>query len=256
MAPRIDSAFSYPSKQVFDEGTHWRAKLGFVLLAMEQTMEDDIFRLAPEGVGVHIARAAMSDVVDVDTLQAMAEGIGPAARDLLPALCLDNVAYGCTSGSIVIGDKWIENDLRVATGAKRASTLGGGVLRALRAIGAKRVSVVTPYVEGINVLEVEYLEREGFIVDSMVGMGIELDQDIHRVRPEFIKSFAASHTHPESDALFISCGALRTLDVLSEIEAITGRPVITSNQSFMWDCLRGAGIQDKLQGYGRLFNEH
>ena len=41
----------------FDAGRHDRAKLGFVLLAMEQTIEEDIFNLAPPGVGVHFSRA-------------------------------------------------------------------------------------------------------------------------------------------------------------------------------------------------------
>jgi len=256
MTTRIDAATSYPRDRVFGEGSHWRAKLGFVLLAMEQTMEDDIFRLAPDGVGVHVARAPMADTVDVDTLQAMAEGIGPASRVLLPELCLDNVAYGCTSGSVVIGDRRIEEELSAATGAKRTSTLGGGVLRALKALGATHVSAVTPYVDAVNVLEVGYLEQAGFVVDSLVGLGIELDQDIHRVKPEFIKEFAAKHVHPDSDALFISCGALRTLDIITDLESQTGLPVVTSNQSFMWDCLRGAGIDDRIEGYGRLFHEH
>lgn len=253
---RLDEASSYPQDVVFDEGQHHRAKLGFVLLAMEQTMEDDIFRLAPKGVGVHITRAAMADVVDVHTLAAMGDGIGPASSLLLPELQLDSVAYGCTSGSVVIGDARIEADLAAATGAKRTSTLGGAVLRGLRAVGAQRVSVVTPYLDGINALELEYLEREGFTVDSFVGLGIELDQDIARVRPEFLKEFAAKNTHEDSDALFISCGALRTLDVIHDLEVMTGLPVITSNQAFMWDNLRGAGIEDKLDGYGWLFRDH
>lgn len=255
MNPRIDAATSYPRDTVFDEGQHQRAKLGFVLLAMEQTIEDDLFRLAPAGVGVHITRAAMTDTVDVDTLQAMGDNIGPASRVLLPELCLDSVAYACTSGSVVIGDQRIETDLAAATGAKRTSTLGGGVLRALHALGANRVSVVTPYVDAINVLELDYLEREGFVVDSFVGMGIELDQDIARVRPDFLKELAVKNVHPESDALFISCGALRTLDIITELESRTGLPVVTSNQALMWDCLRGAGIEDKLEGYGRIFHE-
>ena len=45
----------------FDRGRHWRAKLGFVVLAMEQTVEDDAFKQTPEGVGVHFSRIAMSN---------------------------------------------------------------------------------------------------------------------------------------------------------------------------------------------------
>ena len=62
--------------------------------------------------------------------------------------------------------------------------------------------------------------------------------------------------HPKAEAILISCGALRTLDVIEEIEQSTGKPVVTSNQSMMWNCLRMSGIEDRLDGYGILFRDH
>ena len=44
---------SAPVEARLDKGRHWRAKLGFVVLTMEQTVEDDVFALTPPGVGVH-----------------------------------------------------------------------------------------------------------------------------------------------------------------------------------------------------------
>ena len=41
---------------------------------------------------------------------------------------------------------------------------------------------------------------------------------------------------------------------LGEIENITGKPVITSNQAQVWSCLRKAGIKDTIQGFGQIFN--
>lgn len=242
-------------ESMLDAGQHWRAKLGFVLLAMEQTIEDDLFRLAPDGVGIHVTRAAMSDTVAVDTLHEMRKHIGPAAELLLPVLTLDSVCYGCTSGTIVIGDDVITSDLLAATGSKRASTMAGGVVRALHALQAQRISVLTPYVESINDLERTFLQRHGFQVDTLVGLGIERDQDIARVKPEFLLDHAASMIIPDSDALFISCGALRTLDIIGELEERIGKPVVTSNQATMWDCLRGSGIDDQHETYGRLFRD-
>jgi maleate isomerase len=56
-----------------------------------------------------------------------------------------------------------------------------------------------------------------------------------------------------ADAIFISCGALRTLDVVDEIEKRAGIPVIASNQAMIWDTFRLAGIDDQFEGYGELF---
>ena len=88
----------------FDAGIAARARIGFVLLAMEQTMEHEIFRLTPPGVGVYFQRAPMANVVNVDTLTEMAPHIGDAAAMILPDIDLDVICYGCTSGSVVIGE--------------------------------------------------------------------------------------------------------------------------------------------------------
>ena len=38
-------------------------------------------------------------------------------------------------------------------------------------------------------------------------------------------------------------------------EDAIGKPVIASNQAMLWDCLRLAGINDKIPKLGRLFTE-
>jgi maleate isomerase len=40
--------------------------------------------------------------------------------------------------------------------------------------------------------------------------------------------------------------------VVDEIERQLGKPVICSNQAILWDCLRLAGIDDRLEGLGDL----
>ena len=54
----------------------------------------------------------------------------------------------------------------------------------------------------------------------------------------------------------MSCGALRTLDVVDALEAEIGKPVICSNQAMIWETLRIAGIDDRIAGYGRLLKDH
>ena len=75
-----------------------------------------------------------------------------------------------------------------------------------------------------------------------------------RVAPGFIADFALAQDCAEADAIFVSCGALRTLDVIAEIEARAGKPAICSNQAMIWDCLRLAGIEDRFEGHGRLLS--
>ena len=53
-----------PPRQIhFDDGRHARAKICYVLLATEQTVQDDVMRLRPPGVGVHFTRAGIADSI-------------------------------------------------------------------------------------------------------------------------------------------------------------------------------------------------
>ncbi len=54
---------------VFDEGRFPRAKLGFVLLSSEQTVESEMMRHVPDGVGVHFTRAPNPDEITAETLR-------------------------------------------------------------------------------------------------------------------------------------------------------------------------------------------
>ena len=82
-----------PESIRFDAGRHARAKIGYVLLATEQTVQDDVFKLRPPGVGIHFTRAAIADSITNDSLAAQAELLADCAASLLPDGSLDVVCY-------------------------------------------------------------------------------------------------------------------------------------------------------------------
>ena len=239
-----------------DKGRHYRAKIGYVLLATEQTVEDDVMRLRPDGVGVHFTRAAIPDSITNATLAAQADLLAECAATLLPDATLDVACYACTSGSLVIGEDRVNAELAKGAPGAKPTSLIAGVISALRAVGARRIVVATPYLDEINAREAEYLEQAGLQILDIQGLNLEKDSDMVRVAPDFIAEFAASLDRPDADAVFVSCGALRTLDVIGEIEDAVGKPAIASNQAMIWNCLRMAGIEDRFEGYGRLLRDH
>ncbi len=247
---------SKPIEVVFDRGSHWRARIGYVLLAMEQTIEDDVFRLTPPGVGSHFSRVRMPNAVTVKNLLAVTDQLPVAAGLILPEATLDAITYACTSGSLVIGENKVKEQLCKGAPGAKASTLVTGALRALHTLGAKRVVVATPYLDEINQLEEEYFNKRGLEILDIQGLNITNDEDIVRVSPTFMKEFASSLDRPDADAIFISCGALRVLDIIDNLEQSVGKPVVTSNQALVWDVLRLAGIEDRIEGYGTLLRDH
>ncbi len=237
----------------FDGGRHSRAKLGFILMSTDLAAEGDFADMAPEGVGVHITRLKSEDYTTNETLARHIDTMAEAAARLQPDVKPDVISYSCTSGSIVNGEQRVMDEIRKGAPYTQPMTLVTGVIDALRELGANKLVVGTPYLDEINTAEAEYLLEQGFDVLDIQGLNISNGIEMGRVTPAYWKKFALEIDQPEADVIFLSCGGIRALEVVEEIEEVTGKPVITSNQAQMWSCLRRAGIYDELEGFGQIF---
>ena len=55
------------------------------------------------------------------------------------------------------------------------------------------------------------------------------------------------------DGLFVSCTALKIVDILDQVEKKFSTTVVSSNQAIIWDSLKLVNINPDIQGYGKLF---
>lgn len=244
-----------PRREVrYGEFYHYRGLLGFIVMATDLVMEENLNRLAPKGVGVSIARVDSPLEVSNEGLRRHIDTMASAAALIQPDQPPDLVCYACTSGSIVIGEEKVAAEILRGAPRSRPMTLVAGVVDALRTLNVSRLVVATPYLDEINTLELDYLIDHGFSVLDIQGLNIVDGAIMGRIEPAFIKELALSIDRPEADAIFISCGGIRTLDVVQDIEDAAGKPVICSNQAMMWSCLRRIGVADPISGYGRLFH--
>lgn len=235
-------------------GRHHRARLGFILMSTDLAAEADFFDMAPEGVAVHITRLKTDDYTTAETLSRHIEHMADAASRIQPDTRPDVISYSCTSGSIVIGEQRIYEEIRKGAPWAKPMCLVTGVVDALRELGAKKLVVGTPYLDEINTAEAEFLVAKGFDVLDIQGLNLTTGIEFGQVTPAFWKKYALAIDRPEADAIFLSCGGIRSLEVVEEIEQATGKPVITSNQAQFWSCLRRAGIGDQIKGFGQIFS--
>ena len=240
----------------FDEGRNARGKIGFVLIPNEQTIEQDMIAHMPEGVGVYFSRATMPREITTDSLAQLRGSLAETAARILPDDKLDVVAFACTSGTVAVGEEASRAELAKGAPGAKTTTLAGAVRKALSAIGAKRIVLGSPYVAELNANVARYLEGAGFEVLAAHGMGLEYDTQMIRVSPDYLIDFAQAIDVPEANAVLLSCGALRSIDVIDRIEQKIGKPAICSNQAMLWDSLRLAGVDDRLPGLGVLLREH
>lgn len=244
---------SKPRQVEFDAGRHHRARLGFILMSTDLAAEADFFDMAPAGVAVHVTRLKTDDYTTNETLSRHIEFMADAAARIQPDAKPDVISYSCTSGSIVIGEEPILAEIRRGAPWAIPMTLVTGVVDALRELGVKRLVVGTPYLDEINTNEAQFLHDRGFEVLDIQGLNLETGIEFGTVTPDYWRRFALEIDRPEADAIFLSCGGIRALEVVDEIERAAGKPVITSNQAQMWSCLRRAGVSDAIDGFGRIF---
>ena len=253
IVPEINSR---PWQPRFDAGRNARARIGFVLLPNEQTVEYDMVKHMPPGVGCYFHRGKMPHEISTEALAAMADVLEEAAAAILPDDGIDVICYACTSGTVAVGEeKTLQLISRGARGATPTSLMTA-VTEALSRLQARRLAVATPYADELNSNIAAHLITKGFKITEFQGLNLNYDHEMIRVSPDYLIEFARAVDTPDADAVLISCGALRAMDMVDEAEQTIGKPVVCSNQAMLWHVLRLAGIDDKLEGLGQLLRDH
>jgi maleate isomerase len=228
-------------------------RIGLVILATDHTTEPDFAALvANERIGIYVNRVPYANPVTPGNLRAMEPALSAGAALILPDEALDVVMYSCTSASVMIGDARIERAIHAAKPSARVVTPTASAVTALNALGARRISVLTPYTVETSRPMAGYFAAQGFAIDRFSCVGLTDDREMARISHDDIVDFARDAMAPDSDALFISCTAVRAAPIIARIEAATGKPVVSSNLATAWMCLRLCGENEARPEQGRL----
>jgi arylmalonate decarboxylase len=183
--------------------------------------------------------------------------IGPVARELGKQGAQAVILMG-TSLSFYKGAAFNrELTRRCAEASGRpATTMSNAVVEGLRSVGGKRLAVATAYDDEVNRRLQSFLDEEGFEVLKIRGLGIEAVGDIQKVTPDGLMTFCAdvAESTRGADALLVSCGGLRTLDLIAPLEQKCGIPVVTSLPHALRAGVRLVGLNGRVPGYGHLLS--
>lgn len=233
----------------------WRARLGIMIPSSNVTMEQELYRMAPEGVSVHTGRM-ISIGCNADDLRKMDEALEPCA-ELVGHAEPDVLLFGCTSGSFLGGAGWeqkIRERIKAIVPNTVACTTTDAILNALNVYRPRKITIVNPYVDEVSQMETNYFRGAGYDVVSEHNMGFRLGRDIFSTIPGHTYRICRETVTKDTDLLFISCTNLRTIEIIESLEQDLGIPVITSNQASMWEMLCLAGVStNKIEGFGELF---
>lgn len=236
-----------------DGGPTRHGAIGLVALATDHVCELDLRRIIPQDrLPLYVGRIGFAPEITVETLGAMRDGITAAASLILAGGRLDVLAYGCTSGTMVIGEEEVFARLRAARPGIACTSPPTAALAALQALGLRRIAVLTPYTEGVNHRVVDYFAARGLDIAAFGAFNKESDAEIAAIAPASIVAAAQALDAPGIEGVFLSCTGLRGVAVVEEIEARLGKPVVTSNQAMAWHAMRLAGHNEPVAGFGRL----
>jgi maleate cis-trans isomerase len=234
-----------------------RARIGLIIPSVNRMTEPQFNHYAPEGLGIHVARGRVAGQPS-RTVAELTDEIAHAAGTLADAHP-DLIVFHCTHTSMkegADGEARIISLIRKTTGIDALST-SSLVNDALRALGLRKLVVLSPYQSNDNIID--YLAAAGFTVVNDVALKCKTAADFEAITPKRWLELAKESDRPDADGIFLSCTNTTQIEAVAAIEEALGKPVVNSNQAVLWGCLKR--LKQKLGGVppmpdlGRLMND-
>ena len=228
-------------------------RIGLLALSTDLTIERDFQSICHSlPINLFVNRIHNENPLTKENLLKMYDQLESITEKILPGEKINTVAYGCTSGTIAIGEDKVKEKIQLAKPGCHVTTPITSAIKAFNKMNIKRVAVFTPYPEDVNETISEYLIKKNIKVMSFSTFNLDLDVDFARVDPKYLSEILTKLNINDADALFVSCTALPALEILDEVEKKINKPVFSSNQTLIWDTIRSAGYNNSITGYGKL----
>lgn len=241
----------------------FRAKMGVIIPSTNTVVESDFSDMKIPGVTFHSGRIYIgqpnlsSDEAMEELLAQVDRAIEIAARDVLT--CLPDYLvmgmsaptfWGGVEGSLLFAEKMRQRTgLEISMGSEACAA-------ALKALGATRIAVFTPYQPIMRKQIVRYFEDCGFVVSRYKDLRCESATAIAQVPSEELRSVLQELDGPDIDAI-VQCGTnLSMIRLAEDAEGWLGKPVIAINTATLWHAYRKNGFDDRIFGFGSLLSQH
>ncbi len=242
-------------------------RIGQIVPSSNTTMETEIPAILrtreaihPERFAFHSSRMRMKKVTK-EELAAMDADSDRCALELSDAR-VDVLGYACLVAIMSMGRGYhcvSEQRLHQRTVDNGAPapvvTSAGALVDGLKAIGAKKVSLLAPYMKPLTALVVDYIEHQGIeVVDSLsleIPDNLEVGRQDPRAPIEITKKLKTSGV----DAVVASaCVQMPSLASIQPIEDRVGLPVISSSVATTYMMLKRLGLSTAVPGFGSLLS--
>ena len=228
-------------------------KVGLIALSTDQTIEGDFNGICKNlPLDIFINRIHNQNPLTKENLLKMQDDLESVTNKILPDEKVNTIAYGCTSGTIAIGENNVKEKILSAKPGCYVTTPVTSAIKAFKQMNIKKIALFTPYPDSVNKIILDYFTKKNIEVSSFASLNLNLDSEFANVDPNYILEISSKLETKNADALFISCTALPVLSILDKLEQTIKKPVLSSNQTLIWDTIRSIGYKSPIKGYGKL----
>ncbi len=240
-------------------------RIGQIVPSSNTTMETElpaIFRLReavyPERFTFHSARMRMMHVT-AEALAAMDEQSDRCAEELADAR-VDVVGYACLVAIMSKGWKYhavaeerLTRRARQAGAAAEVISSAGALIHALRTLGARKISLITPYLKPLTARVIGYIENEGVEVHDAISLEISDNLEVGCRGPLQLLEILPRLSTSQADVVVLSaCVQMPSLAALAPAESMVERPVISAAVATAFRMMEVLSIPACAPGAGAL----
>lgn len=242
-------------------------RIGQIVPSSNTTMETEIPAMLraretvlPERFTFHSSRMRMKKVVK-EELEAMDRDSDRCATELSDAR-VDVLGYACLVAIMSMGHGYHRvsekrlHERTVENGAPApVVTSAGALVDGLRLIGAKKISVICPYMKPLTQLVVDYIENEGITVHDFTALEIPDNLEVGRHDPDRLLEIYKSVDRTGIDAFVASaCVQMPSLPIIDRLEKEVGVPVVSAAVCTTHQMLDRLGLERRVPGAGALLS--
>lgn len=242
-------------------------RIGMVVPSSNTTMETEIpamlharERFYPdERFTFHGSRMRMKHVtaeelksMDADSLRC-AQELADARVDVLAYACLvaimaQGLGYHRTSQENLAAAAKIDTGLDIPV-----ITSAGALVEALKHLGAKRISVIAPYMKPLTGLVCDYIAAEGIEVHDALSLEVSDNLAVGKLDPRNLVDLSRKVSTHGVDALVVSaCVQMPSLPAVQPVQERFDIPVLSASVATTWRILRQLGLETRVPNAGKL----
>lgn len=243
-------------------------RIGLIVPSSNTTMETEIpamlqarMQAIPEETFTfHSSRMRMLKVTKEELKQMDLES-DRCAVELSDAAC-DAMAYACLVAIMSQGPGYhCESEERLTKVAQENGSnapvisSAGALVNGVNALGAKKVSLIAPYMKPLTATVVEYIESCGIPVIDSISLEVPDNREVARLDPMNLVNIVQQVNIDGADAVILSaCVQMPSLPAIQIVEDRLGLPVLSAATATVHQLLTALNLKPYVPNAGRLLS--